>query len=215
MPITKNKDVVLVRFKLEIPAGKWLRLLSEKYPHVDLKILSMFLIDKNRGNLLLKIEGVALGNVMSQIIENLKGIDSKLLVNTSSLLLLQLKMTEPWILRVLTDLRLMIRYPVDVKRGWFEFEFVADRSKIDNLFNFFDREKFKIQLRRISHFRRKKILTEKQREVLNHLLQVGYFEIPRKKSMTEISRALNISTSALSEMLRRIQKKLAMNYFET
>lgn len=54
-------------------------------------------------------------------------------------------------------------------------------------------------------------LSEKEKEVLETAIRLGYFEFPRKVSLDELSKALNVSPSTLIYHLRRIEKKVMLN----
>jgi predicted DNA binding protein len=59
-----------------------------------------------------------------------------------------------------------------------------------------------------------KILTEKQERVLWLALKTGLFDYPRKVDMVEFSRKLGISSSTLSEVIRRGIRRLLEHHFE-
>lgn len=52
------------------------------------------------------------------------------------------------------------------------------------------------------------LLTKKQIEIMNYAASKGYFEIPRKITSKEIAEKFNISTSALNEHLRKVERKI-------
>lgn len=52
-------------------------------------------------------------------------------------------------------------------------------------------------------------LTDEQRKVLDAALDLGYFEIPREASLADVAAALDISSQAVSERLRRAYRQLA------
>lgn len=54
-------------------------------------------------------------------------------------------------------------------------------------------------------------VTEPQREALRCALEMGYFEVPRETSITEIADQLDTSGQALSTLLRRGEKNLLQN----
>lgn len=54
-------------------------------------------------------------------------------------------------------------------------------------------------------------VSEKQREILIVALEMGYFEIPREATLTEVADALGISSNSASERLRRAQTNLVSN----
>ncbi|SDJ89804.1 Predicted DNA binding protein, contains HTH domain [Halovenus aranensis] len=61
-------------------------------------------------------------------------------------------------------------------------------------------------------------LTRKQQEVLAEAIKSGYFEVPRRASLSDVSDRVGISDQAASERIRRGMKTLAENgvtdYFE-
>jgi len=56
-------------------------------------------------------------------------------------------------------------------------------------------------------------MTERQREVLRHALDVGYFERPRGTSATELADHFGISRATLSQHLRTAQRKVFSRLF--
>ena len=57
----------------------------------------------------------------------------------------------------------------------------------------------------------KALLTKKQKEIILFATRRGYFEIPRKISSKKISEHFQISTSAVNEHFRKIEKRI-FNY---
>ena len=51
-------------------------------------------------------------------------------------------------------------------------------------------------------------LTERQKEVIRTAFELGYYDFPRKITLTQLSEKLNMSPSALSELLRTAHKKI-------
>lgn len=52
-------------------------------------------------------------------------------------------------------------------------------------------------------------LTEKQQEVLSEAVKAGYFEVPRRSSLSEIADRVGISDQAASERIRRALRTIA------
>jgi predicted DNA binding protein len=63
--------------------------------------------------------------------------------------------------------------------------------------------------------RRTSILTEKQEIALWLALESGFFDYPRKIGVSDLSRKLKVSSSTLSEIMRRGIRRLLEYYFET
>ncbi|MDG6996335.1 MAG: helix-turn-helix domain-containing protein [Nitrososphaerota archaeon] len=59
------------------------------------------------------------------------------------------------------------------------------------------------------------VLTPRQKEVLLIAKQLGYFEFPRRVSLTALAEKLSIKPSTLSELLRNAETKIVQNYVQT
>ncbi len=57
-------------------------------------------------------------------------------------------------------------------------------------------------------------LTDRQDRVLSLAYKLGYFEFPKKISLTELAKKLRISKSTLSEILRMGEQKVLHSYFQ-
>lgn len=56
-------------------------------------------------------------------------------------------------------------------------------------------------------------LTDRQREIVFHAVQNGYYDIPRKLTSEKLAKHFNISQSAVCEHLRKIEKKIFDSIF--
>ncbi len=57
-------------------------------------------------------------------------------------------------------------------------------------------------------------ISEREFSILKMCYELGYFENERRASLTEIAKIMGISTSSLSETLRRAMKKLVKDYLK-
>lgn len=58
----------------------------------------------------------------------------------------------------------------------------------------------------------RQVLTDDQREVLELALESGFFEVPRQASMRDLADELDVSTQAVSERLRRANRRLVAEF---
>jgi hypothetical protein len=63
----------------------------------------------------------------------------------------------------------------------------------------------------ISQVNQDELLTGRQKEILAIAISLGYFDFPRKISLTELSAKVAIKPSTLSEILRNAERKLLQN----
>jgi len=56
-------------------------------------------------------------------------------------------------------------------------------------------------------------LTPKQERVMKSALELGYYEYPKRISTEELSKAVGVSPSTVSEILRRAERRIISGYF--
>ena len=207
-------DIVQTKFKVRIPRDKWLSKASHKYPHLRIKILSMILVEKEQGNTLIQIEGVNLKGVLEYLTQILQTHQLIILNESSEAILLNLNTKRPWILSEFVEKKVPVRFPILIENGTAYFEIVAVRSQIDDLLSGIEEKSLNLSIKSIGRYTHPSILTERQKTILSIAQKKGLFENPRRINTTELAKILKISTSSLSETLRRIYKKLTDNYFK-
>ena len=98
---------------------------------------------------------------------------------------------------------------------WFLKLRFINREYLETFQRYFDEHGYGFDVRRIvsedEPKRREYDLTPEQRETLVTALEVGYFDVPRETTTTELAEMLDISTNAASQRLRRASKALVSN----
>ncbi len=206
-------EVVQLNFSLSIPQEKWLSKFSISYPDLQFNILSMLPLSANQGNILLQVKGLNLDQFWDEFSKFYENHNFNLIFKDDKTILLNFIVGDPWILQTIFDAQLFLRFPVLIQRGNITIELIGSRTKIDQLIN--NNENWKnveIQIQQIRKYCPDSLLTPRQLEILSQSLTNGFFDIPRKKSLSELAKEIGISPSALSENVRRINKKLAEHY---
>jgi predicted DNA binding protein len=209
------QDIVQIRLEIDVPRDKWLFKFNEKHPELNFYILSKFLIEENAGITLFQIRGLSVKQFISDFKEQLTKNSFQILFEGNDLVIMNIKVVDPWILNTLIKTELLILYPILVKEGKIRIEAITNRSKVDDFLTELEKKGIKASIGRIGYAIKPTLLTQRQNEILNLAYKNGYFDIPRKTSLTEFANNLNISKSALSETLRRIFKRLSDNYLKS
>lgn len=96
-----------------------------------------------------------------------------------------------------------------------EWEIVARRSSLIKLAEILEKKNYSFEIKRIGELEGdRRLLTEKEGEILEYALINGYFDSPKKTGIRGIARHFGISISTASDMLRRGMKKVLSRYFE-
>jgi predicted DNA binding protein len=202
-------DIVQCRFDIEVPQTKWLYKLNKSYSHLDFNILSNYLINENIGNTLFEIKGFPLDKFIKEF-KSIVPISSFLILhNGEDFLLLNVRIRDPWIINALVKTKLLLIYPLKVKNGKIIISVISEREKVNNFLENLEKSNINFHIIQIGQYQHRKVLTYRQTKLLKILYQNGYYEIPRKTSLTSLAKKLKISPSALSESIRRLHKNLA------
>jgi len=210
-----SQDIVQIKLSIEIPQGKWLTTFNKKYPELNFHILSNFLIGENLGITSFQIRGSSVKHFISDFKEKSAEKTTQILYEGEDLVILNVKEVDPWIFNTLVKTELLISYPVLVKEGKIRIEAITKRSIVDSFLIQLKKKGIKAEIERIGYYYKSTLLTQRQNEIVNLAYQYGFFNIPRSISLSEFAKDLNISKSALSEILRRIFKKLANSYLNS
>jgi len=210
-----SQDIVQIKLSIEIPQGKWLTTFNKKYPELNFHILSNFLIGENLGITSFQIRGSSIKHFISDFKEKSAEKTTQILYEGEDLVILNVKEVDPWIFNTLVKTELLISYPVLVKEGKIRIEAITKRSIVDSFLIQLKKKGIKAEIERIGYYYKSTLLTQRQNEIVNLAYQYGFFNIPRSISLSEFAKDLNISKSALSEILRRIFKKLANSYLNS
>jgi predicted DNA binding protein len=199
--------------KLDIimPKKLWIADLSKKYPEITFEILSILPTEKMVGNALIKISGSNLEHLLTEIKAHPSFIELYLISDSAKSKIVNVKTNDPWLLISLIKSEILLKMPVIVKNGIAKWEILAPQEKIGKLKQLLDEKNIIFELKSIKKYKEEPQLTERQSEVLDQAVKLGYYEIPRKISLTELASTLNIAKSTLSGILRRIDKKLIKN----
>ena len=208
-------DIVQLKFSFPIPSNKWISNFSKTFTDLQFEMLSMLLLSKNTGSGLFQIKGKKsnLAKFWEESSQFYAVEKYTLIFQDQHSILVNILFDNPWVIQTLMEAQqFIIQYPILIRRGTVSIDLIAPRNKIDLIFTNPDWKAVDISVKKIKQYCPDSLLSPRQSDILNLALDNGYFDIPRKKSLSELAEDLHISPTALSENLRRINKKLANNY---
>ncbi|MGV9173825.1 MAG: helix-turn-helix domain-containing protein [Promethearchaeia archaeon] len=207
-----KEDFVQARIEIEIPASKWLSQFNQEFPDLNIEIISKFLLEDNIVNTLIEVQGSNISSFLDNLKKMKKPLNFQILFKEIDMVILNVKVKDPWILTALVETELFVEYPILVKEGHLYIETISERTIIDDFLKNLEVKGIDFTLKSVGYYRRNPILTKKQQELVKLAYKEGFYQIPRNISMKDIADQLNISRSAVSEMLRRINRSLVENY---
>jgi len=85
------------------------------------------------------------------------------------------------------------------------------KKNITDVYNFL-KERYQVKIKSLKEEKIEAALTKKQREVLNYAKHFGYYEWPRKKTVTEICKLVNIPKTVFLSHLRKAEIKIISGF---
>jgi predicted DNA binding protein len=207
-------DIVQAQFAIAAPPddGMWFSRLTHGYPDVQVKIVFMLPIGASGGNILLIFKGHDRSRCVSELRTGTGIVSSFILHEEKNKIFVNIKSDRTPILHALIDLEIPLKYPITVEAGNLIINQVTERKNLDDFLTRMTSQGYVITLLRIGRVNTRSLLTETQEKILQAAIRVKYFEIPRGTKLQDLASEIGIGTSSLSEDMRRIFKKLALNY---
>jgi hypothetical protein len=203
-----SEDIVRALVEIEVPNQKWISELTKEFTDLKLNILSMTLIRNNIGNILINLRG----NDLTTILERLESHESVaeyiIISETDTSILLNVKIRNPWVLISHIENEVVFKFPIRISNGWSQWELYASRDKIYSLFRNLESLGINLKLISIGKHESKSLLTSRQNEILDIAMNEGYYEVPRRITLNDLAKKIEVAPSTLSEAIRKINQKL-------
>ncbi len=210
-------DIVNAHVKVDLPVEVWITDASKSFSSVKFEIQTLAPISLSGesgsiiNNALVKIASVEWRKILPLIEKHPSVLSVTKWDETDVDVLINVKSRDTFILRSLIQSECILKYPILVLNGSSTWELISPRKKIDALLELFDEMGIVYSISSIGALKKEEdsvALTKRQELVLEKAMALGYYELPRRITLTELAEKLDIAKSTLSGILRRISKKL-------
>ena len=119
------------------------------------------------------------------------------------------------ICRILTDSGAFLMSAESRDGGKVEWTvIVSDKKILKDIFDHLKAKSVEAELVKLTKIDDKESLTERQDKITQVAFERGYFDYPKRISLRDLARMFEVSPSTLSEILRKGQRKIVMDYFK-
>jgi predicted DNA binding protein len=202
---------VTCRVTLDLPEGCWLHEFSTRYDELRLEVVDRFPLTPRRSLAEVRFHGPRPAGWEEEL-ANVTGVDHVEVLEEQELSALcqVIHLTPSWLASA-RRLRVLWRHPVWVAQGAARWELIASEDRLRELIAEISPTLPGVRidaLLRGAGSRLPEQLTPRQSELLRRAVCEGYFDVPRRISLTELAERLNLSKSTLSERLAVVERKL-------
>jgi len=104
------------------------------------------------------------------------------------------------------------RFPFEIKDGSDQWLIIAERDQTERFVRDLRKRGVKVEIASSHEYRPHATLTDRQRELMQAAIAQGYYEVPRRVTLTELARRLGVAKSTLSETLARGERHLLEDF---
>ena len=205
--ITEMQQLIV---RVRLPEGHWAGDVTRKNHHIVLKIEEHMPLPNGRGT----AQAILFGPDIEKIIGDMNdhaGIEEFTLyekTSDSTHLTIDIGKDGGGFLRPMMNAATVPRTPFEVRDGWVEWEFITDQHHSISLMENLKKAKIPYKVISISKSESKRLLTTRQREIFDLVVSNGYYDTPRRITLTKLAENIGISKSTLCEMIHLIEKHI-------
>ena len=200
---------------LKIP-DNWMSDVSAKYP-ATIKVIDRMPYSEKGVKDLVEIQAPA--DLMEEILETIrknplvKKMDTT--VTEKGKVLSAITTSRCDICRILTDADVFLISAHSKSGGKVEWTIILSEKKtLKDIFDHLKDKSVDADLIKLTKIDDRETLTERQDKITQVAFDRGYFDYPKRISLRELARMFEVSPSTLSEILRKGQRKIVMDYFK-
>lgn len=198
------------KLRVSIPEAVWIRDVSVDYPEIPFRVIAI-LSGEERGIALLEIRTPDPVPIITDIERRDDVTDFDLLWKQDETTMVQVETTNPLLLFPILKAGIPLQTPFEVTTGTAVWEIATSSERLAALGTRLDAADIDFDIEYVrdepsdpaDH-----LLTDRQRELLLTAAEQGYYETPRRTTLTEVSELLGISKATGSDVLHRAEGKI-------
>ena len=199
---------------LKIPQN-WMSEIPEKHP-VTIKVIERVPFSEKGVKDLVEIAGPQ--DIMDEVLKDIKRnpLVSKIDTTTTDKgkIIGAITTSRCEICRILTDADVFLISAESKGDGKVEWTLVlSEKDVLKQIFDHLKTKSVDAELIKLTKIDDKETLTDRQDKITHVAFERGYFDYPKRISLRELARMFDVSPSTLSEILRKGQRKIVLDYF--
>ena len=206
-----SPGVSICRLHVPLPESTWIAKFSRTYPEVEIEVLSRLDLGRTRSLTEIRLHSDGT-NLPADELRGLSQVDEveELEGGPTEVHLRVIHRTSEFV-PIFRDLRLMRRFPFSIRAGAASWVVVASKARLQQLLSRLRERVPSATLESVRHADTAGpfgLLTPRQGDLLRRAMAAGYFEVPRKITLTALAERFDLAPSSLSEALAIVEKKL-------
>lgn len=208
--------MVNAKLRIAIPEGIWLHDVSVAYPETLFHVIAV-LPDDGKGVALIELQAPDRTPVISAIDDSDDVLELELLSERNGNLVMQVESGAPLLLDLASEAGVPLETPLEITDGTAIWTVTTSSARLSSLGTRLEEMDVEFEVEHVHEepaTGEDHLLTGRQREVLTAAVEQGYYDMPRRATLTEVSDSLGISKSTASGILHRAEEKAVRWYLD-
>lgn len=194
--------------RVEDPRCVWCDRAAPEDAAVHVKVLSHFAVGPGRVLEEVEVSGPAWRKRVARIEGAPRVHHLSVLESSEAHGRLRVEVDEGALQRAVLASGALPRFPFDVKDGFAQWLIVAPREDAASFVRALREGGARVEVLSSREYRPHESLTDRQRELMLAAIAQGYYEVPRRVTLTKLAERLHVSKSTLSETLARGERRV-------
>lgn len=203
------------KLRLTIPEDIWIGDITRRHPDTRIRVLAA-IPDELTGVGLAEIEGPDAAAVLAEMVDDEELTNVETLQHSDGEALVQFETTNPLLLFPARGSGIPLQMPFDIRNGEASWEVTAPNERLSALGEQLEEFGIQFTVDYVHHQQTasEQLLTERQREIVRAAVEEGYYDTPRKCSLTELAESVGIAKSTCSSTLHRAEEAIVKEFVE-
>lgn len=197
---------------VRLPESTWISRISRDNPDAVFRVLAA-MPRQDHGVGLVEISASDMAPIMVAMDESDAVVSLDMLEAGEQRAIIQFETTEPLLLLSVRQAGVPLELPVSVRDGEAAIEVTASRDRLSRLASTLDSFGMSFELESIYETSGPDdLLTDRQRRLLVAAVERGYYDTPRRCSLTDLAEHQGIAKSTASETLHRAEETVVKQF---
>lgn len=204
------------KLRISIPDTTWIHDVSVEYPETTFRVIAV-MSGEGSGIALLEIRTPDPVPIIVAIERRDDVTDFDLLWKRDETTTVQVETTDPLLLFPILKAGIPLQTPFEITDGTATWEITTSSERLSGLGEGLDEAGVEFDIDFVHDEPpdpTEGLLTDRQREVLLAAIKQGYYDTPRRTTLTEVSESLDVSKATGSDVLHRVEGKVLKWFVE-
>lgn len=202
------------RLLVDLPDGPWIADVSREFPDAGFRVLTA-VPGEDAGFALVRVTARDVDAVLSAMGSHDALTSVSVMAREEGVATVRIETDAPLLLLAAKRSGLPIEMPLDIEDGVAEVEVTGEHERVAEMGRRLSELGLEFEVERVrQRVDPARLLTDRQRELLLAAVDLGYYDVPREATLTEVAERVGIAKSTCSETLQRVERTVVREFVD-